>query len=83
MFLNRASRDARYLGLVSLRDMVDRRNDEAVINLVDDDETGGRHRDRGGLQEYVAAELRDATPRCRPPTSRSATTSKSGARSRP
>jgi hypothetical protein len=48
-FLNRASLDARYLGLVPAADLVDRRNDEPIINLVDAEEDGGLIAASGGL----------------------------------
>jgi hypothetical protein len=63
MFLNGASRDARYLGLVQVRDLVDRRNDEAVINLPDDDETSATIFTGGGLHDYVPPSFE--TPRLR------------------
>ena len=68
MFLNRASRDARYLGLVSMRDVVDRRNDEAVINLADDEEDGASIEIIGGLQEHVPPSFKTPSLAVAPPT---------------
>jgi hypothetical protein len=51
--LNNASKDARYLGLIPLRDLIDQRNEQAVINLSEDDETSAIIGTTGGLQEYV------------------------------
>ena len=82
-FLNHASRDARYIGLVSMRDMVDRRNAEAVINLVDDEERCRQHRDYRRTAGVRAAELQTPSLAVWLRRSRSAITSKSGARSRP
>lgn len=47
--LNGASRDARYLDLVSMRDVDDRRNDEPVINIAEDGETSATIFAAGGL----------------------------------
>jgi hypothetical protein len=67
-FLNGASRDARYLGLVPVRDVVDRRNDEAVINLSEDGETSATIFSGGGL--HLGEPPSFETPRLRidPPT---------------
>ena len=53
LVLNTASRDARYLGLIELRDLVDRRNDEARIYY--NSETEDPDIDiKGGFNAYVA-----------------------------
>jgi rubrerythrin len=54
--MNEASRDARYLGLIPVRDVIDRRSDEPVINLSTDPETSATIFAGGGLNE------------CTPPT---------------
>ena len=61
VFLNEASRDARYLGLIPLRAVIDQRNEQAVINLSEDDETSAIIGTVGGLQEYVPPSFK--TPR--------------------
>jgi hypothetical protein len=54
--LTRAVRDARYLGLIKLRDISDRRNDEAHIHY--DDETADAEISvEGGFNAYVAPSL--------------------------
>ena len=53
-FLNTASRDARYLDLVKLRHVIDRRSDEPVINLSTEDvELPAGIESAGGLHDYV------------------------------
>jgi len=54
--LNRGSRDARYLGLVSARDLEDHRNDDPVINI-NDEATAAVIGIAGGLSDYTAPDL--------------------------
>ncbi len=52
-FLSEAARDARYLGLIGLRDVIDQRNAEADIHLSKDEETSAAIDTTGGLHDYV------------------------------
>ncbi len=53
LFLNAASRDARYLRLIPWRDLVDRRNEEAIIHF-DGEESEAIVDTVGGVEKYAA-----------------------------